>query len=88
MASCKGFCWWSPPGGPDPLQDALAEIESLRAEISYLKEGVIPCLKGEVERLAGNEQQPKYDPPCETCNDDPIECAKVPGSRHCERSNR
>jgi hypothetical protein len=35
-----------------------------------------------------DEQSPKYDPPCETCNDDPVECAKVPGSRHCERSQR
>ena len=26
--------------------------------------------------------------PCATCNDDPEECAKVPGLRHCEKTNR
>ena len=26
--------------------------------------------------------------PCQTCNEVPEECAKVPGLRHCEKANR
>ena len=34
-----------------------------------------------------NEQSAReYD--CETCRDDPVECAKVPGLRHCEKAQR
>lgn len=31
--SCAKSCWWAPLGGPDTLQDALAENERLRAKI-------------------------------------------------------
>lgn len=38
----------------------------------------------ELLTLIANQQSPI----CETCGDDPKECAKVAGLRHCEKANR
>lgn len=47
-----------------------------------------------IEQRTSNSQVGGSNPPeratydCETCQDDPIECAKVPGLRHCEKATR
>jgi hypothetical protein len=77
--------------------EAAGEIERLRAvlkkygghsfDCSLSKESpVCDCgWDSEASCLIG---RPRNQYECETCKDDPVVCASIPGLRHCERATR